>query len=489
MSRYIIGVGGTGAKVVESTIHLTAAGVLPRERLLVQFVDPDGSNGSLNRALSSLRSYMAVQEPLNLGVVEDGTLNAFRTPIVVGNPEVWTPFADKTRRQLGDVLGYRELEVEAPAAARLFDVLYSQEEREEDLSVGFRGHPSIGAAVLAHTLSFTEGTWSRLADDVQRNLSNGNEAHVFLAGSIFGGTGASGLPTIGRLVRDEVFGKQQTGGRLGAALALPYFSFRFDERTQDLRADATSFIPNSRAALKYYHQKGYLDVFNALYVFGEAQMEEEIEASVGGSTQMNTPHPAELYAALAAADFFHGHEREGLQVTARATANRISWPDLPWMVTSGVDARVLAFARFAFAYLSVYHPVLREDPQKGRHRYPWLIDHFDRGDSSADVQRRAKDLAAYCRSYLEWLSALHGVERPALDLIEWSTFASMNGRMRLKGEFAVTESDPLMLGRGDGARGLSAVWTKMCSSPRYRNVHGFDAFVRSLYTACMTLTP
>ena len=485
MSRYLIGVGGTGAKCVEATVHLAAAGILPRERLFVQFVDPDGANGSVNRAVSALRAYAAVQEPLRLGVEATDELNAFRTPIEVGNPEVWTPFSDKTRRKLGDVLGYRELEVEAPTAARLFDVLYSAEERAQDLGEGFRGHPSIGAAVLAHTLSFkTEGTWAQLADSIQQNLSNNNEAHVFLTGSIFGGTGASGIPTIGRLVRDEVFGDQHVGGRLGAALALPYFSFRFGDRAENLRADASSFVPNTKAALKYYHQKGYLDIFDALYVFGEARLEEEAEASVGGNTQINTPHPAELYAALAAADFFHGQERKGLQITSRAAADRITWRDLPWMGLASVESRLLTFTRFAFAFLGVYYPVLHENPKKGRYRYPWLVDHFDLTEDSTDVQQRTESLAQYCRSYLDWLAALHGVERPALDLVEWSVFASRNGRLSLKENLSLADSDLLMLGHGNGAKGLHAVWLKMCSAPRYRNVHGFDAFVRSLYSAC-----
>lgn len=488
MSRYLIGVGGTGAKCVEATVHLAAAGVLPREPVLVQFVDPDGSNGSLNRAIAATRAYAAVQQPLELGTDPGASaVHAFRTPVRVGTREVWTPFADTTRRRLGDVLGYQELAVNDPGAARLFDVLYSSEEREEDLGVGFRGHPSIGAAVLAHTLSFEDDpTWAGFAASVDQSLQSPGEAHVFLAGSIFGGTGAAGLPTIGRLVREDVLGGADGGGRLGAALALPYFSFQFKGNADGLRADAASFIPNSQAALKYYHQKGYLDIYDALYVFGEPDLQPEAEASVGGSTQTNAPHPSELYGALAAADFFHGHERKGLQTTARSDQERIGWSDLPWMGPSGVEERVVGFARFAFAYLGVYHPVLREDPRGDRHRYPWLIDHFDRAESVGGTAQSVADLAAYCRSYLSWFAAIHGVDRPRPDLLEWSSFASKNGGIALRDPFSLTDSDPLMVGDGEQARGLRAVWERMCSAPRYRNVHGFDAFVRSLYAACTT---
>ena len=50
MGYYAIGVGGTGAKCLESLIHLSAAGMMPKsDELHVLFVDPDTSNGSRAR--------------------------------------------------------------------------------------------------------------------------------------------------------------------------------------------------------------------------------------------------------------------------------------------------------------------------------------------------------------------------------------------------------------------------------------------------------
>ena len=36
----------------------------------------------------------------------------------------------------------------------LFDVLYSETEKKSSLEIGFRGHPSIGSAVMAKTVDF-----------------------------------------------------------------------------------------------------------------------------------------------------------------------------------------------------------------------------------------------------------------------------------------------------------------------------------------------
>jgi len=46
----LIGVGGTGAKVVEATLYLLAAGLGP-EKVIVGLVDQDNSNGNLARTL------------------------------------------------------------------------------------------------------------------------------------------------------------------------------------------------------------------------------------------------------------------------------------------------------------------------------------------------------------------------------------------------------------------------------------------------------
>ena len=44
----MIGVGGTGAKVTQSLLHLSAAGLLPGDGGLTSFlVDADGANGNV----------------------------------------------------------------------------------------------------------------------------------------------------------------------------------------------------------------------------------------------------------------------------------------------------------------------------------------------------------------------------------------------------------------------------------------------------------
>ncbi|HUC19886.1 MAG TPA: hypothetical protein VMR98_00105, partial [Candidatus Polarisedimenticolaceae bacterium] len=141
MSYYVIGIGGTGAKCVESFIHLCAAGLMPDNKSLFSlFVDPDGSNGSLKRAGQLLQNYHDCKK------LQLGSTDLFKNDLRIARPDVWSPLQDKPQR-LDQFFNYDTLH--QSAAAHLFDVLFSPKEKQTSLEYGFRGHPSIGAAVMA----------------------------------------------------------------------------------------------------------------------------------------------------------------------------------------------------------------------------------------------------------------------------------------------------------------------------------------------------
>ena len=59
----IIGVGGTGAKVIEAFTHICAAGLGPRHAH-VGLVDQDRSNGNTSEARDALSAYIAARNVL-----------------------------------------------------------------------------------------------------------------------------------------------------------------------------------------------------------------------------------------------------------------------------------------------------------------------------------------------------------------------------------------------------------------------------------------
>src|SRR5689334_107199 len=132
MSYYIVGIGGTGAKCVESLVHLCAAGLMPdNKQLFALFVDTDGSNGSLGRAQTLLQNYKGCQE------MQRGATELFKTPIKIARPDVWSPIDDKPDR-LDEFFRYDTLTQSNKGIAHLFDVLYSSDEKKTTLEKGFR---------------------------------------------------------------------------------------------------------------------------------------------------------------------------------------------------------------------------------------------------------------------------------------------------------------------------------------------------------------
>src|SRR5215213_3101115 len=103
MGYYAIGIGGTGAKCIESLIHLTAAGLIPgNEKLYLLFVDPDKANGSLARAGELLKCYSDCRENRRADSY------FLKTEIEIAEPNVWSPLGDGVNR-LDNYFNYNTL--------------------------------------------------------------------------------------------------------------------------------------------------------------------------------------------------------------------------------------------------------------------------------------------------------------------------------------------------------------------------------------------
>lgn len=523
MSYYIIGIGGTGAKCVESLIHLCAAGLMPsNDELHVFFVDPDTSNGTLQRAQSLLTQYQ------NCRRLQLGQTAFLKTPLTIPNPNVWSPISGRSNN-LHDLFNYSGLQDDekTKSLAHLFEVLYTREEGNEDLNEGFRGHPAIGAAYLSATVKFKEDNhWKIFAEKLKRHVGIGG-AKIVLCGSIFGGTGAAGIPTIGRLVRDtfdsiqqnrestqqrgdsEISPKNSSKFQLGSILMLPYFQFQeiadYDKHGKErLRANSKDFLVNTQAALKYYYLKANLNVFDMVYLLGENAWKELRVASPGSTTQQNEPHLLELYSALASLSFFSENKTESYIMTAREAAKTIRWDDLPpFNENIKIKQRIEHLTKFAFAYLAVYFPMLQEiKATGGGYRAPWYIDFFYRRNlnlKNEDVWQQLESLRDYCQSYLQWLADIEfSVPRDNTDeekaqylgLINFAAFADVvNGQPTLKknpGNFKHELFSNLLLPiEKSNSNELSKLWEKMCdASISDPQANGVGRFVNVLFREC-----
>ena len=480
MSYYAIGIGGTGAKCLESLIHLAAAGMMPDGDLHLLFVDPDTSNGSRARVEETLADYVKCKDRLDLGKT-----HLLKTKIVPANPILWTPFRE-TNPSLDRFFHYENFR--GSPAGKLFDVLYSRSEKESPLEEGFRGHPSIGSAVMAKTVDLEEDeTWHRFRKEIS---DDDGEAKVFLAGSIFGGTGASGFPTIAQIVKNALDVK------LGGALLLPYFKFMDDGNDDELKAKSDEFLMNTQTALKHYHLWNQTGIYDAVYLFGD-ESRTDVENALGGPEQKNAPHFIELYAALAAIDFF-GRDigsDDGAQyfMTAREKNNYLQWTDLPDGSNGDtVRSRIGQLARFAFAYLSVYHPTLQKitDHRREAYRASWYVDFFERRNISTD-QALLSTVEKYCNDFLLWLANVQGncSDMVAIELIDYSAYAEKkaDGSLDLKSSnnFSKDLSHLIQSQTEAESNVLDKLWERMCNSRRKgRDAQGFGKFLRALYENC-----
>lgn len=480
MSYYAIGIGGTGAKCLESLIHLAAAGMMPDGDLHLLFVDPDTSNGSRKRVEETLAHYVACKDRFNLGQTD-----LLKTKIIPADPILWTPFkqANPSLDQFFHYANFRD-----SPAGKLFDVLYSKSEKESTLEEGFRGHPSIGSAVMAKTVDLqADETWSlfrkKIADDDEG-------AKVFLAGSIFGGTGASGFPTIAQIVKDAL------DVQLGGALLLPYFKFMDDDADEKLKAKSDEFLMNTQTALKHYHLWNQMGIYDAVYLFGD-ESRTDVENALGGPEQKNAPHFIELYAALAAIDFFSrdfGLDQNAQYfMTAREKNNHLQWTDLPDGNNGDtVRSRIGQLARFAFAYLSAYRPALQEiaDRSKDAYRASWYVDFFERRKIPID-QALLSTVEQYCNDFLLWLANVQGncSNLEVIELIDYSAYAQRKAddslELKLPEDFSKDLSHLIRSQTAVESNVLDKVWERMCNSRRKgHDAQDIGKFLRALYENC-----
>lgn len=500
MGYYFISIGGSGAKVLESLTHLCVAGLLPNEikqqKLYTMAVDPDIGNGNLKRASTVLSSYESFQD-WKVG----NKTPLFKTEVTLAKPLIWNP-AEQDQK-LDDVLSYQAYR--GTAVGALYEVLFSREERETFLNEGFRGRPSIGAAVLAKRVALNNrdnrrknsskmdfAPWEQFARLIRQDVKNGQTAKIFLAGSVFGGTGASGLPTIARLLRRSFETYFDDGNVLiGGAFLLPYFSFAPDKETQqklagEIYASSENFSTNTKAALEYYNVRE--KDFHSMYFIGDDVLSQMKNFSIGAATQMNESHIVDLYAALAAVDFYQSELDTVKQCSyiARAEENKFTWTDLPNVkMDDGSEIRVKdrlgQLARFIFAYVHLVKPVLN-DLSTGKidlYRYPWYVDYLDGIDTNTDAM---KSFDTYVDRFVHWIAQIEGMESESngrsIDLINKTSFTSDPVAV-------VAENFSTIIQDEDAGISIHELWYRLCEETReVKSASGIGKFIRALYDSC-----
>ncbi|HHU78227.1 MAG TPA: hypothetical protein GXZ29_05015 [Clostridiales bacterium] len=444
--KYLIGIGGSGAKAVEAFLHLKAAGYgNPGNPTHLAVIDPDGSNWNLQTMYQTLLKYRDVQKILQIdNNSKDESFPLFGTRFEIqekrsGSSDdigsmVWSPVEHEDASLNLIFAQDRITDIEG----QLFKTLYTEEEMTEKLKYGFKGHPGIGSLLISKEFRpeldpedidriperdrDRVSYWSRLLGK-QSRINNiiadgSDEVRIMIVGSIFGGTGAAGVPTIVKKIHNLYSEAIQDGRiKLGLILLLPYFKFiRSSSGMQDgqLYAEADDFILNSRYALRYYKEAGLTDYVNSIYVLGDNHY-EDMDFAVGGSEQKNKALIAETLAAVAVDHFYNAgiennknlfYANRGGTVDMDETGQKVDIKEIPY----GDELRkaMLDMVRFGIVY-NKFSALMKEITAnfKLRQQHPWSTGYFRELKSNwrhkaSDADRnRVRDEMAVIESYLD----------------------------------------------------------------------------------------
>ncbi len=298
---FIFGIGGTGARVVRSLILLLGAGVkINASEIIPILMDPDSSNGDMNRTLDLLSIYNNISNLLSKK--DDGFFHTKISSIGFKNSQRNDDFRFRLEKiqnlKFRDYISYHAL---SEKNKYLMDLLFSESNLNLEMQVGFKGNPNIGSIVLNQFKN---------SDDFKifaNYFSKGDR--IFIISSIFGGTGASGFPLLIKNIRNaekEIPNHALLrDAKIGAISVLPYFGIMQDEKSS---IEKESFIPKTKSALDYY-EKNINSSLDAFYYIGDNTSKDYLNHE-GQASQKNEAHFVELAGALGIIDFMEKNDSE-----------------------------------------------------------------------------------------------------------------------------------------------------------------------------------
>lgn len=329
---FVIAIGGTGMRCLESFVHLCAIGMFDNEEIEVLTLDTDQANGNKGRVEQLIDLYNRIKsnETSNINGGEPNVDTFFSAKLNLHR--FFTNYTDQSRKTYRLLSSMQNATTEQKRdnedLASLF--LDADSVQAFDLSHGYRAQTHLGSMLMYHGIVEAATHYAKdknsaakeeveLADFLTLLSQAGSEARVFVFGSVFGGTGASSIPVIPTALKEavDILGQTTldlTKAKFGSTLLTEYFTFTPPDdqmkKEQHIVADANNFALNSQAALQFYQGDTTVkQVYRRLYHIGWPLQSENVSDGslstvTGGAEQKNHCHVVELMCACAAYDFF-----------------------------------------------------------------------------------------------------------------------------------------------------------------------------------------
>lgn len=402
MALYIFGIGGTGARVIKALTMLMASGVpIGNTNTVVPIlIDPDNANGDLTRTLELLRLYRSIRlhTEQDINKFFGGDIRSLGDEEIVATNEYHFSLNTGSNQPFKDMIGLGTMNHASQAMTRL---LFSEQNLEADMEVGFKGNPNIGSVALnrfkdsetfkAFATSFNQGD------------------RIVVIGSIFGGTGAAGLPLLVKNLRNAGTSTPQhellRNAPIAAISVLPYFNVQ-----GDTTIDSNTFLSKTKAALTYYAANLCSNKsLNALYYLGDAVANTHKGAD-GAAAQRNKAHFVELTAALAIVDFMQYGKHELAVENGKALAPKyfeFGLKEETNQIQFGhLGRRTFDMAARSLTQYFLFQKFFRDFYKEMPLQTAWLANGINKLSLEDFNQRMLSDFERFNNTFNEWLDEM-----------------------------------------------------------------------------------
>lgn len=402
---YIFGIGGTGSRVLKSLTMLLASGVkIDADEIVPIIIDPDHAAADLTRTVKLMQDYSKIRKNIDFNTSKNNKFFATKINLEI-LPQVVMPLQNTQNKKFKDYIGFDTLPM-GGANQALASMLFSQNNMDADMEVGFKGNPNIGSVVLNQ---FQDSS------DFQSIVSSFKQGdRIFVISSIFGGTGASGFPLLVKNLRAVSNTTNGSGNvkdaPIGAVSVLPYFDLKPNE---DSEIDSSTFVAKTRAALTYYDDN--LNEINYLYYVAD-NISKQYENVEGGTDQKNDAHFVELVSALSIIDFMTKSD-DDLQVTNGKPVNQYFMEygikdDVKQIIFENLSDQTNNLIKKALTQFVLWGKYLKENLSDSL-KQPWTTNLLiDENFLQSEFYKRLKDFFHKNNDgFFSWLREMAGNER------------------------------------------------------------------------------
>lgn len=284
-----VGIGGTGAKCVEALAHLAVSGHAPQSIYPI-LIDQDSKNGNVRRCKNVLQAYSDLRKKTQ------GNRNWFFKSTLDTYDKLLPLLPQEESKNYGAAIGLPSMGEYEPIVSTLF--LPSQ--LHESLDSGYKKRAHMGSLLIQQMLDREDEKTDKdigLKFIISKVKTIPN-TKVIIYGSLFGGTGASGLVRVGKYFKDHLKDAVVKG-----VFLTPYFivgeSSEEDKDASLVKSDAD--MQAVKIALQIYRDE-INSSFHNVYIIGSelSKLDGECvtkEVKYGGEQQLNPSHVCELIAA------------------------------------------------------------------------------------------------------------------------------------------------------------------------------------------------